>query len=214
MSKFRSAQQEPLSYEEQLQLAQLLSEGEGRSLLFARGVFAAVATSPKETEPTAWLSLILGAETPTREQLRLIFDLLMRDFYDIAARLARREEVAPEQDNLEALVEFSRGYVQIAQKNSAWTSSQRAFDLTLPLMVVSGYVEIESLKTVAPEAAADPEGFTKQCRARLGEAVLALYTFFAEARKRQATETESQKVGRNEPCPCGSGKKYKRCCGQ
>lgn len=24
---------------------------------------------------------------------------------------------------------------------------------------------------------------------------------------------ESKKVGRNEPCPCGSGKKYKRCCG-
>lgn len=23
-----------------------------------------------------------------------------------------------------------------------------------------------------------------------------------------------QKVGRNEPCPCGSGKKYKKCCGQ
>jgi SEC-C motif-containing protein len=23
----------------------------------------------------------------------------------------------------------------------------------------------------------------------------------------------SPKVGRNEPCPCGSGKKYKRCCG-
>ncbi|HHX38190.1 MAG TPA: hypothetical protein GX717_09460, partial [Clostridiaceae bacterium] len=23
----------------------------------------------------------------------------------------------------------------------------------------------------------------------------------------------SDKVGRNEPCPCGSGKKYKKCCG-
>ncbi|MBI5083521.1 MAG: SEC-C domain-containing protein [Acidobacteria bacterium] len=23
----------------------------------------------------------------------------------------------------------------------------------------------------------------------------------------------SEKVGRNEPCPCGSGKKYKKCCG-
>ena len=23
-----------------------------------------------------------------------------------------------------------------------------------------------------------------------------------------------QKVGRNEPCPCGSGKKYKKCCGR
>ncbi|HEV56263.1 MAG TPA: hypothetical protein ENN87_02040 [Phycisphaerales bacterium] len=22
------------------------------------------------------------------------------------------------------------------------------------------------------------------------------------------------KVGRNDPCPCGSGKKYKRCCGR
>ncbi len=23
-----------------------------------------------------------------------------------------------------------------------------------------------------------------------------------------------KKVGRNEPCPCGSGKKYKKCCGR
>jgi len=26
-------------------------------------------------------------------------------------------------------------------------------------------------------------------------------------------DRSSAKVGRNEPCPCGSGKKYKRCCG-
>jgi SWIM/SEC-C metal-binding protein len=24
---------------------------------------------------------------------------------------------------------------------------------------------------------------------------------------------QSSKVGRNNPCPCGSGKKYKKCCG-
>ena len=24
----------------------------------------------------------------------------------------------------------------------------------------------------------------------------------------------TQKVGRNDPCPCGSGKKYKNCCGR
>ena len=28
------------------------------------------------------------------------------------------------------------------------------------------------------------------------------------------TVTAEKKVGRNEPCPCGSGKKYKKCCGQ
>ena len=26
-------------------------------------------------------------------------------------------------------------------------------------------------------------------------------------------EEPPAKVGRNEPCPCGSGKKYKKCCG-
>ena len=26
--------------------------------------------------------------------------------------------------------------------------------------------------------------------------------------------TNSGKIGRNEPCPCGSGKKYKNCCGK
>jgi uncharacterized protein YecA (UPF0149 family) len=25
--------------------------------------------------------------------------------------------------------------------------------------------------------------------------------------------TSRQKVGRNDPCPCGSGKKFKKCCG-
>ena len=31
----------------------------------------------------------------------------------------------------------------------------------------------------------------------------------------QATAiTAQKKVGRNDPCPCGSGKKYKRCCGR
>jgi len=28
------------------------------------------------------------------------------------------------------------------------------------------------------------------------------------------TIVSDKKVGRNEPCPCGSGKKYKKCCGQ
>ncbi|HEY1204550.1 MAG: SEC-C metal-binding domain-containing protein [Bryobacteraceae bacterium] len=28
------------------------------------------------------------------------------------------------------------------------------------------------------------------------------------------TEAKPAKVGRNDPCPCGSGKKYKKCCGQ
>ncbi len=33
------------------------------------------------------------------------------------------------------------------------------------------------------------------------------------APKRTVRKTESDRVGRNDPCPCGSGKKYKKCCG-
>ncbi len=39
-----------------------------------------------------------------------------------------------------------------------------------------------------------------------------------EEYRRQMTEqmiaSSRQKVGRNDPCPCGSGKKYKKCCGR
>lgn len=28
------------------------------------------------------------------------------------------------------------------------------------------------------------------------------------------TVTNEHKIGRNDPCPCGSGKKYKKCCGK
>jgi preprotein translocase subunit SecA len=30
---------------------------------------------------------------------------------------------------------------------------------------------------------------------------------------RIAPVVKDSKVGRNDPCPCGSGKKYKKCCG-
>lgn len=32
--------------------------------------------------------------------------------------------------------------------------------------------------------------------------------------KKSGTIVKEKKIGRNDPCPCGSGKKYKRCCGK
>ena len=32
--------------------------------------------------------------------------------------------------------------------------------------------------------------------------------------KKSGTVVKGRKIGRNEPCPCGSGKKYKHCCGK
>ena len=35
-----------------------------------------------------------------------------------------------------------------------------------------------------------------------------------KAQKRSMIVVKGKKIGRNEPCPCGSGKKYKQCCGR
>ncbi|GAA3641478.1 SEC-C metal-binding domain-containing protein [Asaccharospora irregularis] len=32
--------------------------------------------------------------------------------------------------------------------------------------------------------------------------------------KKSKTIVKDEKIGRNDPCPCGSGKKYKKCCGK
>ena len=32
--------------------------------------------------------------------------------------------------------------------------------------------------------------------------------------KKSGTVVKAHKIGRNDPCPCGSGKKYKFCCGR
>ena len=32
--------------------------------------------------------------------------------------------------------------------------------------------------------------------------------------KRKIVDMKTVKIGRNKPCPCGSGKKYKHCCGK
>lgn len=37
---------------------------------------------------------------------------------------------------------------------------------------------------------------------------------FYKEQKKSTTIRKPKKIGRNDPCPCGSGKKYKKCCGR
>lgn len=37
---------------------------------------------------------------------------------------------------------------------------------------------------------------------------------YLEQKKSGTVRREGKKIGRNDPCPCGSGKKYKQCCGR
>jgi Preprotein translocase subunit SecA (ATPase, RNA helicase) len=35
-----------------------------------------------------------------------------------------------------------------------------------------------------------------------------------ESTEKKTIQRKESKIGRNDPCPCGSGKKYKQCCGK
>jgi len=63
---------------------------------------------------------------------------------------------------------------------------------------VGGYGVAENLRSLPAEQQPQPEGQAEQA---------------GEAAPVKTIVNEKEKVGRNDPCPCGSGKKYKKCCG-
>lgn len=58
----------------------------------------------------------------------------------------------------------------------------------------------------------DAEQMDLNEKTRAGRRLLAMQTNRGE-QQAQAQQRVGEKVGRNDPCPCGSGKKYKKCCG-
>ena len=76
-------------------------------------------------------------------------------------------------------------------------------------------VESRAPAAVDTDSGASLEQFTRDVR-RKKERELAHVRMAGagDARAEVKQVIRGQKIGRNEPCPCGSGKKYKRCCGR
>ena len=83
-----------------------------------------------------------------------------------------------------------------------------------PLMVLTGEAE-----GAAREHGEEwPEGkefeqVINDCEEELPQAVTDIYRFWLAKRGTRTIRRDEPKVGRNDPCPCGSGKKFKQCCG-
>ncbi len=67
--------------------------------------------------------------------------------------------------------------------------------------------------TTAEEEEAAVEQIREELEADVADAVLSTEEQAQEEKKRKPIKAE-KKPKRNEPCPCGSGKKYKNCCGK
>ena len=76
-------------------------------------------------------------------------------------------------------------------------------------------VESRAPAAVDTDSGASLEQFTRDVR-RKKERELAHVRMAGagDARAEVKQVIRGQKIGRNEPCPCGSGKKYKKCCGR
>jgi len=78
---------------------------------------------------------------------------------------------------------------------------------------------VEEVARESPSDAREIEDFAEEFHAIIAEAALeyaAIGLSYRQAPPGPASRqpVRSQKIGRNQPCPCGSGKKYKKCCGR
>jgi len=75
---------------------------------------------------------------------------------------------------------------------------------------------IDAGKDAGFEPAANIDDQLDEAAAEIPRAILLLRKIaqMRASRTSREQQTRRSKIGRNDPCPCGSGKKYKRCCGQ
>jgi uncharacterized protein YecA (UPF0149 family) len=90
-------------------------------------------------------------------------------------------------------------------------SGESAADHYKPRDIIRLYEFLQ--KQAAVERRYEEQAQRERAR-RLTEAVAARPLPAPEPLPSPTTPTGSKKIGRNDPCPCGSGKKYKRCHGQ
>ena len=99
-----------------------------------------------------------------------------------------------------------RGY---AQRNPKEEYKREAYQLFMEMM---GRIRQEAIQKLYRVQLAR-EDDVERMEARQRRQQIVLNRAGGEEEKKPATR-EEQKVGRNDPCPCGSGQKYKKCCGR
>ncbi len=100
-----------------------------------------------------------------------------------------------------------RGY---GQKNPKEEYKREAYGMFMDMM---GRVRAEVLQKMFRIQLAREED-VEQMEAEQKRQKISLNKVGGEEQSKKPTVRDEDKVGRNDPCPCGSGKKYKKCCGR
>jgi preprotein translocase subunit SecA len=100
-----------------------------------------------------------------------------------------------------------RGY---AQKDPLYEYKKEGYEMFSGVMDRFREEACEKLFRVRPVSEVDMERLERRRRLEQDRMVLSR----GEGEERRAPIRRERKIGRNDPCHCGSGKKYKKCCGR
>lgn len=224
----------PLSDEELEELDQFLLYGvdndEAMTLDTLDGYLHAIAIGPQTIMPSQWLPKVWGEgsammpPTDSIDQLNHIMGLVMRLYNSIIHDFENKPPlVAPYWDTYEYDIgEFEEadgwayGFTEgVALNRAAW---KPLFDSPLGQQWYRpiGLLGEESFSADQDELTKTPEQ-REQLAQQIEDSLANIHAFWLPLREaiheRETAQRLRTKVGRNEPCPCGSGKKFKKCCG-
>ena len=189
-----------------------------------QGLFTAISSTLSPVPRERWLPEVLGDNHAFESQQDAddVIGLLEAFRADTERQLLEREAFdfilyGPEGDE-EDLAAWADGYlIGVELAEPSWESQADAEDLDhilYPFLVLTG--EARALAEENGEEWMGDEDEAKmvaEIREGLADHLHDVRDYWFERAKPQTQRREEPKVGRNDPCPCGSGKKYKHCHG-
>ncbi len=185
------------------------------------GLFTAIVSGPALIAPSQWLPIVWGDFEPewkNEKESEEIFSLMFRHINDIAATLSEQPhnfeplfmEHLVEGKSYTIVDEWCEGYMRgVSLATIQWESGGgKMTDLLLPILTFAseqGWDALDKLSRNEIEK-------IQQAIAPSAREIHAWWLAQKTDGQSSPSLRTSSRVGRNDPCPCGSGKKYKKCC--
>jgi uncharacterized protein len=224
-------QPEPLTEAELDRLGDFLDCCKGRRAMNVEqldGFFAALIAGPDTVMPSEYNREVFGGEMSdtcefaSLDEAKEILGLLMRHWNAIAGTLLKGEVYLLLKKDGSGIAhgnDWARGFMLgMNMRHDSWAelvNDEEHGGCLVPVFML--YHEQDKDPKMRPKPIT-PEKREKAIL-RMAAGVVRAYRYFKEQRQANAGSdfpergSSTSKVGRNELCPCGSGKKYKNCCG-
>jgi len=223
-------QPEPLTDAELDRLGDFLEgckSGKAMNVEELDGFFAALIAGPETVMPSEYNRELFGGESPefsSLEEARDILGLLMRHWNTIAGKLLTDEAYVPllleDKDSVAHGNDWAHGFMRgMKMRHDGWAelvNDEEHGGCLIPMMMLCHEHDEDPQMRPSPIT---PEK-REQVIAGMAAGLLGAYRYFRSQREtytgtafRREPKGNAAKVGRNDLCPCGSGKKYKKCCG-